>query len=95
MSQPLKRLSGLLDFECAARWSSFSQAALELHKTPAAVSLQVKQLEETLGFALFIRHRRKIVLTDKGRDLAASLGDMLKTCRPRWPCCAAVVTTAC
>ena len=45
--KPLRSLSGLLDFECAARWGSFKLAAQELHKTPAAVSQQVKQLEET------------------------------------------------
>ena len=42
-------------------------AAHELHKTPAAVSLQVKQLEENVGFALFVRHPRHIALAfDRG-----------------------------
>jgi LysR family glycine cleavage system transcriptional activator len=74
---PLRSLSGLLDFECAARWTSFQRAALELHKTPAAVSQQVKQLEHALGFALFARYPRHIALTDKGRELAASLSRLL------------------
>ena len=51
----LRSLSGLIDFDCAARWGSFKLAAQELHKTPAAVSQQVKHLEEAVGFALFIR----------------------------------------
>lgn len=66
----LRSLSGLIDFECAARWGSFKLAARELHKTPAAVSQQVKQLEESIGFALFVRHPRHIALTEKGQELA-------------------------
>ncbi|SDG18063.1 MULTISPECIES: LysR substrate-binding domain-containing protein [unclassified Duganella] len=73
MSKPLRSLSGLLDFDCAARWGSFKLAAQELHKTPAAISLQVKQLEETLGFELFVRHPRHITLTEKGQELAATV----------------------
>ncbi len=52
VSRPLRSLSGLLDFEAAARWGSFKLAAQELHKTPAAVSQQVKHLEDGIGFAL-------------------------------------------
>ena len=67
--KPLRSLSGLIDFECAARWGSFKLAARELHKTPAAVSLQVKQLEEAIAFPLFVRHPRHIALTAKGEEL--------------------------
>ncbi|WP_038491668.1 LysR substrate-binding domain-containing protein [Janthinobacterium agaricidamnosum] len=74
----LRSLSGLLDFECAARWSSFKLAAQELHKTPAAVSQQIRQLEEELGFALFIRHPRQVSVTDKGRELAFTVSRMLR-----------------
>ena len=77
MTKPLRSLSGLLDFDCAARWGSFKLAAQELHKTPAAISLQVKQLEETLGFELFTRHPRHIALTEKGQELAATVRRML------------------
>lgn len=83
MSKPLRSLSGLIDFDCAARWGSFKLAAQELHKTPAAISLQVKQLEETLGFELFVRHPRHIALTDKGRDLAATVNRMLGELRQK------------
>jgi LysR family transcriptional regulator, glycine cleavage system transcriptional activator len=76
----LRSLSGVIDFDCAARWGSFKLAAQELHKTPAAVSQQVRHLEENVGFALFVRHPRHITLTEKGRELAVSvsraLGDL-------------------
>jgi LysR family glycine cleavage system transcriptional activator len=77
MPKLLRSLSGLIDFDCAARWGSFKLAAQELHKTPAAISLQVKQLEEALGFDLFVRHPRHITLTEKGQDLAATVRRML------------------
>jgi len=73
----MRSLSGLIDFECTARWGSFQRAARELDKTPAAVSLQVRQLEAALGFALFARHPRHIAITDKGRALAATVGRAL------------------
>ncbi|WP_288379617.1 LysR substrate-binding domain-containing protein [uncultured Massilia sp.] len=81
--KPLRSLSGLIDFECAARWGSFKLAAQELHKTPAAVSLQVKQLEENVGFALFVRHPRHIALTEKGQELAIVTARMLGDLRAK------------
>lgn len=81
--KPLRSLSGLIDFECAARWGSFKLAARELHKTPAAVSLQVKQLEEAVGFALFVRHPRHIALTAKGQELAIVVARMLADLRTK------------
>jgi LysR family glycine cleavage system transcriptional activator len=75
--RPLRSLSGLVDFDCAARWGSFKLAAQELHKTPAAISQQVKHLEENVGFALFIRHPRHIVLTEKGQELASTVRRLL------------------
>ncbi|OWK23026.1 hypothetical protein AJ87_40045 [Rhizobium yanglingense] len=69
----MRRLAGLIDFECAARWQSFKLASLELHKTPAAVSQQIKTLEQTLGFPLFERHPRGVTITDKGKELAELL----------------------
>ncbi|WP_332878169.1 LysR substrate-binding domain-containing protein [Massilia sp. S19_KUP03_FR1] len=77
MSGPLRSLSGLMDFNCAARWGSFKLAARELHKTPAAVSLQIRQLEAALGFVLFIRHPRQVTLTEKGQELAVSVAKFL------------------
>lgn len=83
MNKPLRSLSGLIDFDCAARWGSFKLAAQELHKTPAAISLQVKQLEETIGFELFVRHPRHITLTDKGQELAATVARTLGELRTK------------
>jgi LysR family glycine cleavage system transcriptional activator len=81
--KPLRSLSGLIDFDCAARWGSFKLAARELHKTPAAVSLQVKQLEEAVGFALFVRHPRHIALTAKGQELSIAVARMLGDLRAK------------
>lgn len=83
MNKPLRSLSGLIDFDCAARWGSFKLASQELHKTPAAISLQVKQLEETVGFELFVRHPRHITLTDKGQELAATVARVLGDLRTK------------
>ncbi|SFM63033.1 MULTISPECIES: LysR substrate-binding domain-containing protein [Rugamonas] len=77
-STPLRSLSGLIDFEAAARWSSIKLAAYELHKTPGAVSQQIKQLEMSLGFALFTRQTRQIKLTDKGQELALTVRGLLE-----------------
>jgi len=57
---------GLLAFEAAARHHSFTLAGRELNVTQAAVSFAVKRLEESLGVTLFLRHHRRIELTDLG-----------------------------
>jgi LysR family glycine cleavage system transcriptional activator len=81
--KPLRSLSGLIDFDCAARWGSFKLAAQELHKTPAAVSQQIKHLEESVGFPLFVRHPRHITLTEKGQELAVAVTRMLADLRDK------------
>ena len=66
---PLAGLPPLLllrAFEAAARTSSFTAAARELNITQAAVSYQVRALEEHLGFALFERRPRGVNLTAMG-----------------------------
>jgi LysR family glycine cleavage system transcriptional activator len=65
-------LAALRTFEVAARHLSFTRAAAELHVTQGAVSQQIKQLEATLGFALFHRGSRGLTLTEKGEELAAT-----------------------
>lgn len=62
-------LNALRAFEAAARNASFARAAEELHVTPAALSHQIKGLEEFLGLKLFLRKPRAIELTDAGRTL--------------------------
>ena len=56
-------------FEAVARQLSFSRAAQELHLTQPAVSMQIKQLEENVGTALFEQLGKKIYLTEAGREL--------------------------
>ncbi|MEO3479874.1 LysR substrate-binding domain-containing protein [Phaeobacter sp. CAU 1743] len=62
----LPHVNWLRSFEAAARHSSFSAAAEELHLTPAAVSQQIRQLEHHLGIQLFKRLPKGVQLTDIG-----------------------------
>ncbi|CAN7300649.1 LysR substrate-binding domain-containing protein [Paraburkholderia sp. SIMBA_054] len=62
-------MTALVEFESVARLSSFTVAANELGVTQAAVSRQVKFLEDTLGVRLFHRLHRSIELTDEGEAL--------------------------
>ena len=57
---------------------SFARAAEELHVTPGAISRQIRTLEDLLGFQLFDRNHREVVLTPEGRVYAASLGDCFR-----------------
>jgi len=77
-------LNGLRAFEVSARHLSFTRAAIELCVTQAAVSHQVKGLEERLGATLFRRLPRGLALTDEGlallptvRDSFEKIGDVL------------------
>jgi len=63
----LPPLSSLRAFEAAARHLSFTRAAAELHVTQAAVSHQVKALEDWLGLKLFRRQNRNVFLTEAGQ----------------------------
>jgi LysR family glycine cleavage system transcriptional activator len=67
MSRRLPPLNGLRAFEAAARHLSFAKAAEELNVTPAAISHQVKGLEDFLGVKLFRRAKRAIWLTEAGQ----------------------------
>ena len=70
---PLKALRG---FEAAARHLGFVQAGEELYVTPAAISHQVKQLEEYLGIQLFRRLPRGLLLTESGQLLSVGLREI-------------------
>ena len=70
---PLPSLNALAAFEAAARHSSFTRAGRELGVTQAAVSHQIRALEESLGAALFQRTPRGIRLTPDGERWAAEL----------------------
>jgi len=66
MAGPLP-FNALHAFVVAARHGSFSKAAEELHVTPAAVSQQIRTLEDLLGVQLFHRLHRGLTLTDAGQ----------------------------
>jgi len=71
----LPPLNALRVFEAAARHLSFKEAANELHITQAAVSHQVKSLEEYLGVELFRRSGRGVQLTEAARAALPKLRD--------------------
>src|SRR5919109_2543631 len=66
----LPPLSAVRAFEAAARHGSFTKAAAELGMTQAAVSYQVKLLEDRVGAPLFLRLPKKVVLSEAGKRLA-------------------------
>lgn len=69
MHGPLPSLKALRAFEAAARHLSFKRASEELNVTPAAVSQQIKALEDDFGEALFVRRNRALSLTNTGRAI--------------------------
>lgn len=66
MKRSLPPLNALRAFEAAARNQSFTRAADELHVTQAAISHQVKTLEDWIGTPLFQRMKRGLRLTPTG-----------------------------
>lgn len=68
MSRRLPPLNALRTFEVAARHLSFTDAAGELFVTQAAVSHQIKALEQFLGIRLFRRAHRRLLLTEAGQQ---------------------------
>jgi LysR family glycine cleavage system transcriptional activator len=80
----LPPLNALRAFEAAARHGSFSRAAGELHVTHAAISHQVRALEEELGLPLFHRTGRAVELTDAGRMLLPVLSAAFDQIADAW-----------
>jgi LysR family transcriptional regulator of beta-lactamase len=78
MTLPHLPLNALRAFEAAARHLSFTRAGLELRVTQAAVSHQVKGLEEILGVPLFRRLPRGLALTEEGEALLPVLTDAFR-----------------
>ena len=76
MPRELAPLNALRAFEAAARHLSFVRAAEELHVTPAAISQQVKLLEDHLGVALFHRGK-KLALSDAANAVLPQLSAAL------------------
>ena len=67
MKRSLPPLNGLRAFEAAARHMSFTDAADELSVTQAAISHQVRGLEQRLGLKLFVRRNRSLLLSEAGQ----------------------------
>ncbi|WP_306519557.1 LysR substrate-binding domain-containing protein [Rheinheimera sp.] len=72
-------LRGLRCFCVAAECLSFKETASQLYLTPSAVSHQIKQLEENLGFSLFERQTRAVVLTAEGRRFYQAIQPVLQS----------------
>ncbi|WP_422156196.1 LysR family transcriptional regulator [Vreelandella titanicae] len=75
----LPPLATLRPFEAAARLESFSRAADELHLTQAAISRQIRALEEDLGVMLFERRNRSVFLTREGREFGRTVSQALES----------------
>ena len=73
MARRLPPLNALRSFEASARLGSFVAAAGELRVSAAAVSQQVRRLEQYLDTTLFQRLARGLVLTEAGRDYLPEL----------------------
>lgn len=79
MNRRLPPLNSLKTFEAAARHLSFTRAADELFVTQAAVSHQVKALEEFLSMKLFLRRNRSLLLTEEGQRYYLDLKDIFRS----------------
>lgn len=75
----LPPLSSLLPFEAAARLGSVTKAGTELGLTQAAISKQIRSLEENLGAALFERRNRAVHLTEDGRELGRLVSEAFES----------------
>ncbi|USD38266.1 MULTISPECIES: transcriptional regulator GcvA [Ferrimonas] len=76
MSRRLPPLNAVKAFEAAARNLSFTRAAEELFVTQAAISHQIKALEEFLGLKLFRRRNRSLLLTEEGQSYFLDIKDL-------------------
>lgn len=75
MAPRLPPLTALRAFDAAARHMSFAKAAEELFVSPAALSYQIKSLEEHFGLPLFRRLNRAVELTAAGRALMPGVAE--------------------
>ncbi|MEM9127258.1 MAG: LysR family transcriptional regulator, partial [Pseudomonadota bacterium] len=84
MSDRQPPLTALRAFDAAARHMSFAKAADELNVTPAALSFQIKSLEDHLGHPLFHRLNRAVELTEAGRTLAPGTAEGFAALKSAW-----------
>ncbi len=75
----LPPLNALKAFEASARQLSFTRAAEELFVTQAAISHQIKSLEEYLGIKLFMRKNRALLLTEEGQSYFLDIKDIFNS----------------
>jgi LysR family glycine cleavage system transcriptional activator len=78
MLRHIPGLASLKAFDASARHLNFTRAAAELNVTPAAVSHQIKELEEAIGVPLFQRTSRHMQLTRQGMILKPAIGEALE-----------------
>lgn len=78
MNRRLPPLNALKAFEAAARYLSFTKAADELFVTQAAISHQIKSLEDFLSMKLFLRKNRTLLLTEEGQAYYLELRDIFR-----------------
>ena len=69
----LPPLAAVRAFEAAARLQNFSRAGEELGMTQAAISYQIRQLEQRLGRALFVREKGRVRLSETGQRLLPTI----------------------
>ncbi len=79
MANRLPPLNALRAFEASARQLSFTRAAEELFVTQAAVSHQIKALEDNLGIKLFMRKNRSLLLTEEGQSYYLDIKDIFNS----------------
>ncbi|MBL4909601.1 MAG: transcriptional regulator GcvA [Alteromonadaceae bacterium] len=79
MASRLPPLNALRAFEASARQLSFTKAAEELFVTQAAISHQIKSLEEHLGIKLFMRKNRALLLSEEGQAYYLDIKDIFTT----------------
>ncbi|WP_341711902.1 LysR substrate-binding domain-containing protein [Erythrobacter sp.] len=75
----LPPLAAIRAFEAAGRHENFSRAAEELGMTQAAISYQIRQLEDRVGTPLFVRTKGRVELSDTGRRLLPAVSGGLST----------------
>ena len=75
---PLLDVDILRTFIAIAETGSFTRAAQQVFRTPSAVSMQIKRLEETLGRAMFVREPRQVHLTPEGEILLGYARQLLE-----------------
>lgn len=75
----LPPLSAIRAFEAAGRHENFSRAAEELGMTQAAISYQIRQLEDRVGRPLFVREKGRVHLSESGRQLLPAVSSAFGT----------------